>query len=133
MYMGLRLRSIRTMMGMTQDELAKKVGVNRSAIQKYESGIVENVPVRTLEALAEALEVAPQDLMGWSETSVTRNQHITLAGVRRMFGAQYEELILAFHKLDSVGQGIGLRIIHDLDKIYGESAKSQNNNRVTEN
>lgn len=59
--------SLRLGLGMTQKELAAKVGVNVRWIQKLEYGetLVENVTGIKLLKLAEALEVDPHDLVKW--------------------------------------------------------------------
>lgn len=49
----------------TQEEVGKHVGVGKAAIQKYENGIVTNIPSDKIELLAEALETTPGFIMGW--------------------------------------------------------------------
>ena len=51
----------------TQEEVAKHVGVQKAAIQKYENGIVANIPSDKIELLAEALETTPGFIMGWED------------------------------------------------------------------
>lgn len=60
---GDRIRKARLQAGMTQKELADKVGVKFSAIHKYETGMVKNLKRETIAALAEALNVKPSWLM----------------------------------------------------------------------
>lgn len=60
---GERIRDARKAHGMTQKELADKVGVKYSAIHKYETGLVVNLKRETISALAKALEVSPSWLM----------------------------------------------------------------------
>ncbi len=60
---GERIREARIKAGLTQTELADKVGVKFSAIHKYESGKVVNLKRETIAALAEALDVKPSWLM----------------------------------------------------------------------
>lgn len=60
---GERIRAARIRAGMTQAELAAKVGVKYSAIHKYESGLVVNLKRETIFALAKALNVRPSYLM----------------------------------------------------------------------
>lgn len=67
MTLGERIRSARINMGMTTEELGKAIGVERSAITKYEKGRVTNIPPERIEALAAALEVTPGYLMGWTD------------------------------------------------------------------
>jgi transcriptional regulator with XRE-family HTH domain len=51
-----KIRQIRKEKGMTQEELAKKVGVKRAVISKYESGSIEP-SLTQLQKIADALEV----------------------------------------------------------------------------
>ena len=60
---GDRIRSARKAAGMTQSELAERVGVKFSAIHKYETNMVVNLKRETIAALAEALGVSPAWLM----------------------------------------------------------------------
>ena len=48
-------------------ELANKVGISRQTIQRYESGVISNIPSDKIEKLAEALECSPAFLMGWDQ------------------------------------------------------------------
>ena len=60
---GERIKEARKMRGMTQTELAEKIGMKFSAIHKYENGLVVNLKRETIAALANALEVSPAWLM----------------------------------------------------------------------
>lgn len=63
-----RINSIlynRSVMGMTQKELAEKSGINIRQIQKYESGEYDtgNMTLKSALALAKALECEAKDLI----------------------------------------------------------------------
>lgn len=60
---GDRIKEARIRAGMTQKELAEKIGVKFSAIHKYEAGIVVNLKRETIALLASALNVSPSWLM----------------------------------------------------------------------
>lgn len=60
---GERIKQARIAAGLTQKELADKIGVKFSAIHKYESGIVVNLKRETIASLADALNVKPSWLM----------------------------------------------------------------------
>lgn len=64
---GERIKQARIAAGMTQKELADKVGVKFSAIHKYETGMVVNLKRETIAALARALNVKPSWLMCMDE------------------------------------------------------------------
>ena len=67
--MGLKenIKSKRLELSMTLEELANKVGISRQTIQRYESGVISNIPSDKIEKLAEALECSPAFLMGWDQ------------------------------------------------------------------
>lgn len=67
MTMGERIKTLRIQQGLTQEELGRKVGVQKSAIYKYETGLVVNLKRSTIEKLAQVLGVKPTYLMGMSE------------------------------------------------------------------
>ncbi len=62
MKIGDRIKKIRLEKGMTQQELAKRTGINDANIRKYESGR-QNPKLETLERIAVALEVEPLKLV----------------------------------------------------------------------
>ena len=67
MNMGEIIRKLRIEKGVTQEELGKVIGVQKSAIRKYESGMVENLKKSSIQALANYFGVTPTYLMGWSD------------------------------------------------------------------
>lgn len=60
---GERIRDARKAKGLTQGELAEKIGVKTPAVYKYESGLVVNLKQETIGKLAAALDVSPSWLM----------------------------------------------------------------------
>lgn len=60
--MGYRLQQVREAAGLTQDQLAAKSGVSRNWIWKIETGKTENVSIKVLLALANALGVKMDDI-----------------------------------------------------------------------
>lgn len=60
---GDKIKMLRIQHGMTQEELGTKIGVKKSAIYKYENGIIVNLKRSTIEKLARALDVSPSWLM----------------------------------------------------------------------
>lgn len=76
MDIGLRIRQRREELGLSQDELARKVGYkSRSSINKIEID-GRGLPQNKIVALAKALDTTPAYLMGWEEekqNSITTN------------------------------------------------------------
>ena len=63
MEIGRMIKEARLSKGLTQEELGKLVGVQKSAIAKYESGRVVNIKRSTLQGLANALDLKGSDLI----------------------------------------------------------------------
>lgn len=68
MRIGERIRITRIKQGLTIDELASRLGKNKTTIYRYENGDIENLPLGILDSLANALNTTPAFLMGWTET-----------------------------------------------------------------
>lgn len=65
---GTRIRNRRKELGISADELASRIGVNRSTIFRYENGDIEKLPMTNLEPIAAALDTTVDQLMGWDKT-----------------------------------------------------------------
>ena len=65
MPIGEIIRFERTRCKLTLEELARKVGVSRQTIQRYETGVISNIPSDKIERMADTLGVSPGHLMGW--------------------------------------------------------------------
>lgn len=64
MGMAERIKERRKAMGYTQTELGEKLGLQASAIAKYENGRVKNMKRSVIENMANVLECSPTYLMG---------------------------------------------------------------------
>ena len=67
MRIGERIRITRIKQGLTIEELATRLGKNKTTVYRYENGDIENLPLSILDSLANALNTTPAYLMGWSE------------------------------------------------------------------
>ena len=65
MNIGLRIKERRKLLKMSADELATRLGKDRSTIYRYEKGDIENLPLDILEPIAAALDTTPAYLMDW--------------------------------------------------------------------
>ena len=63
MEVGTLIKEARIAKGLTQEELGNLVGVQKSAIAKYENGRVVNIKRSTLQKLATALNLKGSDLI----------------------------------------------------------------------
>ena len=63
---GQRIRARRKVCGMTQTALGDAVGLNKSTIQRYESGKIDTIKLPVLAAIAQTLNVSAAWLTGQS-------------------------------------------------------------------
>lgn len=56
---GNRIKYRREQLGWTQEELGKRLWLNKSTIQRYENGIVAKIKIPILHAMAKQLDVDP--------------------------------------------------------------------------
>jgi len=70
-----RIKSTRESLKLTKRELAKRIGVHESSINKYEKGLVD-IPLSKITELARVLNVTESYLMGWEDETKESNQGI---------------------------------------------------------
>lgn len=63
MDIGNKIKTARIAKGMTQEELGKQLGVQKSAIAKYESGRVVNIKRSTLKKISDILDIRASELI----------------------------------------------------------------------
>ncbi len=76
------LRTIRKERGMTLEELAQRIGTSKQTVQRYESGVIANVPRERVEAMAAVLGVTPSALMGWDGAEELSRRYDGIAPLR---------------------------------------------------
>ena len=67
MDMGAKIKELREQRGMTLEELGNKVGVGKSTVRKWETGMIANMKRDKISKVANALGVDPAYLMGWED------------------------------------------------------------------
>ena len=77
------IKNRRSELGLTLEEVAKLVGVSRQTIQKYENGIINNIPSDKIELLSYALRTTPAHIMGWTQEPKLQGIKIPVLGYVR--------------------------------------------------
>ena len=67
MSLASKLEQRRKQLNMTLLEVATKVGVTESTVQRWESGSIKTLRHERIVKLAEVLDVTPAYLMGWDD------------------------------------------------------------------
>lgn len=111
---GKNIAAARKRLGITQEELAVRVGYKtKSAINKIELGVRE-LPQKKIVAFANALDVTPGCLMGWDEEikkdrEATEERHFAVL-MDEDFVGMFDE----FHMLDEKMRKIVIDLVHSL-------------------
>ena len=90
MKMGDRIKDRRQALHYTQEQLAEKLGLQKSAIAKYVNGRVENIKRSVISKMAEVLECSPCYILGFTDNLETecieKDDYKTLKMIFQKFG-----------------------------------------------
>lgn len=100
MNLGENIKQFRKVRNLTQSELSQETGIPRSTIQKYESGLIQNIPLEAIPIISKALDISPTNLVGWLSTE----PHV-------------DELVNNFLKLNDEDQLLVLQLASKLTKV----------------
>ena len=106
----------------TQGELGALLNppVNRAAINKWETGTVENIRKSYIEQLAEIFGIDPSDLMcfefKYDEKLISEETRI-IEEVQKLYGRQAVQVLNYFNQLNSLGKEKALDDIIDLTEL----------------
>ena len=70
--MAQRIKALRQERGLTLEQVADVVGVGKSTVRKWETGMIANMRRDKIADLAKALGTTPAYLMGWKEETVKK-------------------------------------------------------------
>jgi len=118
--LGTRIKELRTLSGLSQEELGRRVGVQRAAINKYEVGSVTNIPLATIEKIASVFNVSPTYLVGWSNQvyNPLSAEAKVLQGVQHFYGKEAVEGLEILMSLNNEGKKRVLQYFHDMSELY---------------
>ena len=105
--MGERIHYLRKKSKMTQEDLAKVLGIGRSAILKYEKGHVENLPKATIEKMATVFGVSPSYIMcfdQWDNEEQLSDEVALIERIQAKWGKDAVELLHLFTEMNGDGK-----------------------------
>lgn len=113
MNIGEKIKTARLAKGMTQKELGDLIGVQKSAVAKYENGRVVNIKRSTLKKISEILGLRPSELIIEEEIKAdpvgTAEKHVEM-----LMDMDLMEIYEDFRKLDTKKKKIVKDLIHNL-------------------
>ena len=71
--MAQRIKELRQAKGLTLEQVADVVGVGKSTVRKWETGMIANMKRDKIADLAKALGTTPAYLMGWEDDDSQNN------------------------------------------------------------
>lgn len=71
--MAQKIKDLRAARGMTLEQVAGIVGVGKSTVRKWETGMIANMRRDKIAVLAQALGTTPEYLMGWDHSIEVSN------------------------------------------------------------
>ena len=110
MNIGNKIKTARIAKGMTQEELGKQLGVQKSAIAKYENGRVVNIKRSTLKKISDILEIKASELIFDEQKQSTEIDELSIKKkefirkVAEMSDDQIEKLEQILALVESKGQ-----------------------------
>ena len=72
--MAQRIKALRQEKGLTLEQVADVVGVGKSTVRKWETGMIANMRRDKIASLAKALGTTPEYLMGWDEKETSPSE-----------------------------------------------------------
>ena len=88
---GNRIKYARDLRDVTLDDIAKRVGVAKSTIQRYETGKITTIKIPVVESIAIALNVNPSWIVGKSDDMELPSQKVP-------------EIITYYNQLNTTGK-----------------------------
>lgn len=111
MEIGRKIKNARLKRGMTQQELGELVGVQKSAIAKYESGRVVNIKRGTLQKIAKVLGLRPSELIFTESPKDAADLHVKI-----ITDVELLEAIKEYYLLSEEKQRMIRELMHGLKK-----------------
>lgn len=101
------IREKRQELGLTYEQLGELVGVGKSTVRKWETGMIENMRRDNIIALSKALNISPALLMGWdfSKTEINTSNN---------YSKEEQQHIEDLRKLNDIGKNKVINYTKDL-------------------
>ena len=113
--MAQRIKALRQKKGLTLEQVADVVGVGKSTVRKWETGMIANMRRDKIADLAKALGTTPAYLMGWedenlekesspSEPQLTEGEKVLIDLFRRV-PEEHQQIVLQMIRAALSNQG----------------------------
>ena len=131
MTMGMYIKHLREELHMSQEELGQSLNppVNRAAVNKWETGQVENIKRTHIQQLAKKFGITPCELMCFDnkyDSPRLSDEVKIIEGVQKFFGKDSVQMLELFQELNKAGRTKALEDLSDLTELkkYTEKGES---------
>lgn len=111
MNIGMKIKRARMAKGLTQEALGDIVGVQKSAIAKYENGRIVNIKRSTIQKIASALNIRPSELIFEESAEDAADLHVKIITDFELMAALKD-----YYKLSDESQKMVRDLISNLKK-----------------
>lgn len=114
MKIGERIRALRLDAGMTQEELAQRIGLKKQNISRYENSRVEP-NIRTAKRIAEALGVSLEEMaVGVTVAETPISSELEQSSSAAILTEDEQELLAKYQQLTELNKG---RVLQQIDTL----------------
>ena len=118
-----KIKELRLKNGMTLEQVGDIVGVGKSTVRKWETGMIANMRRDKIALLAKALGTTPAYLMGWKDDKTNSSEELALSegeknllifyrGLSDEGKKLFDETIDSFDSLSEEKQKLALQMLH---------------------
>jgi transcriptional regulator with XRE-family HTH domain len=87
-----KIKELRLAKEMTLEQVANIVGVGKSTVRKWETGMISNMGRDKIDSLAKALGVSPAYLMGWDDTAEPSRESVMLTPSEKALLEKFKQI-----------------------------------------
>ena len=121
MSVGATIKKLRQEKGMTQEELGKLLGVKKAAVQKYESGQVQNLKHDIIKKLCEVFGKNPSVFI-FNEAEIVNEEQLRyevglIEEIQKTYGKEVVQLLESFIALDDAMKAKVIDYTTDMELI----------------
>ena len=118
MNMSDRIKEQRILLHLTQEDLANRLGLQKSAIAKYENGRVQNIKRSTILKMSEIFGCSPSYLM-----ALDNDDSVDAISPAPSLTADENTLLTDYRKLNEAGKNQALIRVSELTELEKYTAK----------
>lgn len=119
---GERIRALRLDAGMTQEELAQRIGLKKQNISRYENSRVEP-NIRTAKRIAEALGVSLEEMaVGVTVSETPISSVLEQFSSAAILTEDEQELLAKYQQLTELNKG---RVLQQIDTLIESQKQSE--------